>query len=582
MGQLERGISRRSLLSRMLALGGIGAAGLLTACQPQAPSAPSVSQPTTPPGAAKPAPTTAAGAPTVAPAAAAKPTTVAAGATTGQADSRPFVLLDGQDAVTLDPHSAPDVAYSYNLQRGPAEALLQYVVKPDGSVDVAPLLAKTWTVKDNQVFTLHLQEGVKFQDGTPFNSAAVKFNFDRIMALKLTPAGRLPKITSIDTPNDSTVVFTVDGQSTDFQYPLTQMLMISPKGIQDHAADDNGRKWADENIVGTGPYLIESRTKGSETVLTRNKDYWRGWDGNHLDKISVRVVKEPATQRLMLERGDAHLAKNIAFADIDALANAPGVVIEQSQQPGNLFLMLRFRGPLTDVNVRKAMAYAYDYDGLIKSTFRGKSDPPSGFLYSKHPFHDPSIPPMKQDMALAKDFLAKSAYPNGGFNLSVLILPAFGFYQPAEAQILQDNLKELKINLDIQPMSELATFYASVEDEQKGADMWAWSGSAQSPDHNFQARRQWHSKFKRPAGVNGGYSNPRVDAILEQDQKTADPEQRKTLWFELQKILLDDMPDLTLGTPFQFLTKRAELQNMPLNVFDLVPNYYNAWLKKSG
>src|SRR5207248_5105317 len=167
-------------------------------------------------------------APTVAPAAAAKPTAAAASAAGGQADSSPFVLLDGQDAVTLDPHSAPDVAYSYNLQRGPAEALLQYVLKPDGSVDVAPLLAKAWSAKDNQVFTLQLQEGVKFQDGTSFNSAAVKFNFDRIMALKLTPAGRLPKIANIETPNDTTVVFTLEGQSTDFQYPLTQMLMISP------------------------------------------------------------------------------------------------------------------------------------------------------------------------------------------------------------------------------------------------------------------------------------------------------------------------------------------------------------------
>lgn len=569
----------------MLAVGGAAAAGLLTACQAAAPSATTVNAPTSVPAAPKPtaaASPTVAAPPTAAPAAAAKPTSPAASADAGQADSRPFVLLDGQDAVTLDPHSAPDVAYSYNLQRGPAESLLQYIVKPDGDVDVEPLLAKSWSVKDNQVFTLELQEGIKFQDGTPFNSAAVKFNFDRIMALKLTPAGRLPKIARIETPSDSTVVFTVEGQSSDFQYPLTQMLMISPKGVQDHAGDDNGRKWADENIIGTGPYLIESRTKGSETILSKNKDYWRGWTGNHLDKISVKVVKEPATQRLMLERGDAHLAKNIAFADIDALANAPGVVIEQGQQPGNLFLMMRFRGPLADVNVRKAMAYAYDYDGLIKSTFRGKSDPPSGFLYSKHPFHDPSIPAMKQDIAMAKSFLAKSAYPNGSFNLSVLILPAFGFYQPAEAQILQDNLKELNINLDIQPMSELATFYGSIEDEQKGADMWAWSGAAQSPDHNFQARRQWHSQYKRPTGVNGGYSNPRVDALLEQDQKTANPEQRKTLWFELQKILLEDMPDLTLGTPFQFLTKRAELQNVPLNVFNLVPNYYTAWLKKSG
>jgi peptide/nickel transport system substrate-binding protein len=244
--------------------------------------------------------------------------------------------------------------------------------------------------------------------------------------------------------------------------------------------------------------------------------------------------------------------------------------------------MMRFRGPLADLNVRKAIALAYPYEGLVKSTFRDKADLPRGFLYSKHPYHDSSVQPSKQDMAQAKEFLAKSAFPNGGFELTILILPAFGFYQPAEAQLLQDSLKDLNIKVNIQPMAELATYYKSVEDEAAGADMWAWSGAAQTPDYNFQARRQYHSQFKRPAGVNGGYANPKVDALLEEDQKTVDPAKRKQLWADLQKIVNDELPALFIATPFQFLTRREELQGVSLNPFNLVPNYYNAWLKKKA
>src|SRR5919199_1080726 len=85
---LKRTYSRRAVLQRLLVAGGVAGAGLLAACQSAAPAAPAPAP--VPPG-------------------------------SGEADTRPFVLLDGQDAVTLDPHSAPDVAYSYNLQRGPAE-----------------------------------------------------------------------------------------------------------------------------------------------------------------------------------------------------------------------------------------------------------------------------------------------------------------------------------------------------------------------------------------------------------------------------------------------------------------------------
>lgn len=542
-------LNRRALIRRGLYLGGSVAIGssLLQAC-----------------------------APTQAPGAVASPTA----ASQIEVDTRPFILVDGQDAVTLDPASAPDVAYSHNLQRGPAEGLVQYVVKPGGAVDVGPLLAKSWKTDDNVAFTFELQQGVKFHDGTPFNGDAVKYNFDRIIKLNLTPAGRLPKISRIDVLGEQAVRFVLTGPSSDFLYPMTQMLMISPKGIQDHLADDVGRKWADDNAIGTGPYLIESRTKGTETVLTKNQDYWRGWSGNHLEKVIVRVVKEPATQKLLLERGDAHVAKNIAFTDIDALKTTARVVVENGQTPGTLHLMMRSRGPLRDVNVRKAMIHAYDYDGLIQSTFRSKADPPRGFLYSGHPFHDASVPPMKQDMTKAKDFLARSAYPNGGFSLTVLILPAFGFYQTAEAQILQDSLKQLNITVNIAPQSELATYYASVADEEKGADLWAWSGAAQTPDYNFQARRQYHSGFKRPAGVNGGYSNPRVDAILEEDMKTVDVARRRQLWLELQKILNDEVPAMFIATPHMFLTRRDELQGVPLNPYNLVPNYYEAWLIK--
>ncbi len=278
---------------------------------------------------------------------------------------------------------------------------------------------------------------MKFQDGTPFNAEAVKVNFERILEVKRVPAGRLPKIARIEAPGENTVRFTLEGPSTDFLFTMTQMLMVSPKAIRDHVADnDMGQKWAAENIVGTGAFLIESRSKGSEATLARNKDYWRGWQGNHIEKAIVKVVKEPPTRKLMLEKGEAHLAQSIPPTEIDSLKTTPGVVVESDQAPGAHTVIMRFRGPLNDANVRKAIAYSFDYDGFLKSAFRGQAVVAQGPLYTKHPFHDASIPPMKQDLAMAKELLARTEWPKGGFELSVMILPSFFAFHTAEAQLL--------------------------------------------------------------------------------------------------------------------------------------------------
>jgi ABC-type transport system substrate-binding protein len=309
--------------------------------------------------------------------------------------------------------------------------------------------------------------------------------------------------------------------------------------------------------------------------MERNPDYWRGWDGNHVDSVVVRVVKEPATRYLLMDRGEAHVAIGIGLTDIANLKNNPEVVVEEALAPGTGLGIFRFRGPLEDPNVRKAMVWAFDSEGFVNSAMRGLADPPQGMLQRSFRFFNPDMPVIKQDMEKAKEYISQSEYPDGGFTVSLMILPAFAAYHPAMAQIWQENLKELNITLDIKPMADLATYYASMEDNENGDDMWAWSGQAQTPDHNFQARRQWHSDYTRPRGVNGGYSNPELDALLEEDMQTLDTERRREIWNRVQEILVEDMPSIPFATNHMFWVRRSNVEGAPYNVYNLVPNYYD-------
>lgn len=555
-------LDRRGFIKGALVLGGTALITSIEACAPAGTLvAPPAAGTTVPPTGAPPS------VPTSAPA-----TAASAAKSGGQ-----FVIVDGNDATTLDPHASGDVSYTFSLLRGPFESLVQYGVKPDRSVEIQPLLAKEWNTQDAITWDFELNPNITFTDGTPLDAAAVKWNFDRITRLNLGPAGRLGPLKSVEALDKNMVRITLPGPNADFLNYVTMMLMVSPKSIQGHEqGGDLGKAWAADNLAaGTGPFLVKSRTKGSESILERNPDYWRGWSGNHIDSVDFRVVKEAATRYLLMDRGEAHVAINIALTDIENLAKNPDVVVEEAQAPGAQLGMYRFRGPLNDANVRKALVWAFDSEGFIKSALRGRADLPRGLLYTDFRFFNPDMPTIKQDLAKAKDYMKQSAYPNGGFDVSFMILPAFAAYQSAMAQIWQENLKELNVNLNIKPMTELATFYASMEDKEKGDDMWAWSGAAQTPDHNFQARRQWHSQYARPKGVNGGYNNPKVDALLEEDMRTLDTDRRKAIWYELQQILLDDMPSIPFAINHVFWVRRKNLEGAPYNVFSLVPNYYN-------
>ncbi len=537
--------------------------------------------PTTAPKPAEPtkAPASATVAPTVAPTKAAVEPTKAAGAVT-----RPLVVAVKTETVTLDPHQN-DYDYSQKAQHGAYESLLKYVVSA-GKVDVGPALASAYKTDDGKVWTLTLQKGVKFTDGTPFNAEAVKYNFDRIRGMKQAPAGRLPIITSVDVVDDLTVRFTLQNAYPVFSENLTKVLMVSPTAAKGHATTDDpwGNKWMFDNAVGTGPYKVDGWVKGQTVTMSKNPDYWGGWSGNHVEKIILRFVKEAATRRLLLETGDVDLAEGISFDDLDALSKVSGVVVQGYEQPSLVHMMLRLKGPLANVKVRQAIQLAFDYNGFIKGVLSGRAQFPQGPLPSPVWAFDKAIPAVKQDMAAAKKLMAEAGYATGGFSVVIATISPYGWFQPREAQILQANLKDLGITATIQDFPDAAAYYAAIGTADKGPDIYAWSfnNSFNDPEDNF--RRMYHSKmFPENGGINYiRYSNPKVDELIDKGLTLSKREERLPIYQELQRIIANDAVAVFAAQPTFYMTMRDTLKGYVWNPFAINNSYewYDLWLSK--
>jgi peptide/nickel transport system substrate-binding protein len=570
-------------------VGLLAGAGLLAACGPAAPAAPATAPTPAPTAAAASAAKPAAAAPTTAAPAATGPVGAPVGAAAGPAKpgpaaTRPFVMAAKLEAPTLDPNVSDGSYYRYP-QRAMYEPLVVNKVGADGKLTLSPLLAERWDVApDASSYTFYLRKGVKFTDGTGFNADSVKWTIDRMVTLKTSASGRLPALDSVTVVDPYTVRFNLTKPSAPFLSSMTTPLMMS---MDTGKKNEKGGDWAtaffDANPVGTGPYKMDQWVRGQQISMVRNPDYWGSWDGNHLDKVVIRVVKEAATQRQLLETGDADYADGIGFDDLDALSAAPGVVIQKATQAEILNIGIHTqRAPFDNVKVRQAIAYAFDYDSYIKGVLNNRARQPLGAVPYGIWALDTTIKPYTRDLQKAKQLMQESGVGTVTYKPRIGTISAFGWYQPRQAQILQQNLKEIGIDATIQDFADAATFTAQIQDKEKGLDFFFYESIAALDDPDFELRRLFHSASAGPGGRNGSwYQNAEFDGLLDRAVALVDRAERQPLYNQIQKKLMDDVPAIWPASLDAYVTRRDAVQNWAYDPFSLgVPPYYDLWLSK--
>ena len=210
------------------------------------------------------------------------------------AGEKVITIAQYADADRLDPQDTNDNA-SYSIEKPIIEGLLGFNEK----MEQIPQLAEKWDASpDARVYTFYLRKGVKFHDGTPFNAAAVKANFDRVR----NPANKLLRytlykvISQIDVLDESTVRFTLSE-------PFGAMLATFAHpagGINGPAAVQKYGKDYGKNPVGTGPYKFAEWVPNDHITLVKNPDYWDKANAAKVDKLIIKSVPEDGARLAML------------------------------------------------------------------------------------------------------------------------------------------------------------------------------------------------------------------------------------------------------------------------------------------
>jgi len=463
-------------------------------------------------------------------------------------------LIIGQfsDCVTADPH-VNNYSYSRALQVGPYEPLLDLTLSEGGTIEIVPWLAERYEISENgTVFTFNLRQGIEFTDGTPFNAEAVKYNLERIMALGYTPADDLECIKDIEKVDEYTVKVTLDTPFVPFIRYMTYPLIVSPTAAKDHEVDgDWGKSWLAIHTVGTGPYLLDEWKKGESWKLVKNDAYWGGWEGKHVDEVLALIIPEESTRMTMLCQGTLDIARVILAPNITKLSTLPETKVYEVRDTSQyMTVQMKVRGYLTDPRVRRAFLYVFPYEAFWTDVVGGHGRATNGPMSNTLFGWNSDLPMLHQDLDKARELLTEAGYPEGFKEpLTLYIISSFYPQHSDLVTLLQANLAELGIQLEIRDIPSAATYLSAIldPDRAQGPDLYMWShGSRTGSPARYLAL--FTSFNIPPNGSNGAfYQNPEYDALYKTAVATVDPVERAKLYGEMQKLLVEDPPQITIG-----------------------------------
>lgn len=266
------------------------------------------------------------------------------------------------------------------------------LIVQDPNGDYLPALASSWeSSEDGLTWTFNLRDDVTFQDGTPFNADAVKYNIERILAPETQSAqmaNDLGPITSVDVVDDYTVQINYDESWVTLLDAVRRMPIWSPTAAEEYGLSD-----FDKNLVGAGPFTLEEWAPNDRIVFKKWEDYG-GWNSiqNHdgpayLDGVTVTFIGEDAVLGSIVSTGDADIARELPSAYIEDYQDQEGFEFITGYQAGTgLQMVINVRNaPLNIPEVRQALLYGSDQAAANELLYDGTYLVSYGPLNVVHP-----------------------------------------------------------------------------------------------------------------------------------------------------------------------------------------------------
>ncbi len=477
-----------------------------------------------------------------------------------------FKINLGEAPTTLNPISSSD-GYATDVQQMVMEGLLYRNVD---TREWEPGLAKEWTIsKDGKTFEFTLRDGVKWHDGKPLTIQDVKFSFEAYSDPKDTykNAHHRPyyeNIKSAEITGPNKIKFTV---GTVYFNNFTQVagMPIVPMHLHKGASKEQ-LKVLNKTLIGTGPYMLKEFDRSKRVVLTANPNWW-GRTEKHLagmynfQTITMRFIKDATIAMRSLENGeidfhgmqpDEYVQKAVG----PKWGKAVHKVKTQSKAvSGYTFVGFNLTNPIfKSVKTREALVHLFDREKMIKKLLFDMSLPATGPLYQQSDYADPSVKPIPFDPKLALKKLNEDGWKDSDGDKILdkmidgkLVKLSFTILEPLPDYVkflttFQEDARKAGVDVQIKVV-EWNAFIKLLDERKFEALRLAWGGG----DLDWDPKQIWHSESIANQGSNFvGYSNPKVDKLIDDARLIMDKKERVTKLREVYRLIANDVPYIFL------------------------------------
>ncbi len=455
------------------------------------------------------------------------------------------VGFGGEDVANYDPHQRPQL-----FPRAISRQITDTLTDQDPETgEIVPWLAESWEISDDVTrFTFHLRDDVTFSDGTALDAAVVKANFDRIVEIGPLAfiAGSFFRGYAGSTVEDEhTVTVVFDEPNAQFlQATATQSLGILAAATLEKTPEEV----AAGDVIGSGPFVIDSYRPQSSLVLAAREDYawpsplYENRGRPYADRVEVSFVADPTTLAGSVASGQLDLAYILDPATVASLEGGQATVVSTPMPAISVPIVpLLHREVFAEQNIRRALSLATDRDAIVASVFQGAYEPATGVLTTTNPGYVDLADELQFDLDGANDLLDASSYASVGADgirvdasgrpLEITIQYTGAGSTETLLQLLQLQWRAAGIDLQLEPVADLSEYTIHTYP----FDITTWSQTRADPD----VLRIVYSSFYENQSFLFGHPDAELDTALGVLQTTVDADARLEASRQVQQLIIE-------------------------------------------
>jgi len=473
------------------------------------------------------------------------------------------------DPLTLDPATSGEMtSHSYILQ------LFSGLVRLDDNLEPAPDIAERWQVSDDgKTYTFYLRQDVRFHDGREVKAEDFKYSWQRacdpdtgsqtaatylgdIVGVKEVLAGKAKEISGVRVIDDYTLQVTIDAPKVYFLSKLTYPTAF----VVDRDDVQSGREWW-RHPNGTGPFRLSQWEENSLLVLVKNHLYY-----GEMAKVDFVAFHLWAGVPMNLyEMGEIDVA-GVSLAHIDKVTDKAGPFYQDLKVTPELsFFYLGFnttKPPFDDANIRRAFSQAIDKDNLVSLIFKDMMQPADGILPPGMPGYNQALSGLDFDIDRAKELIAASKYGDISQlpSITITTMGWGGLISSGLEAIIYEWRQNLGVEVKVRQL-EPERFLYHLKQEKDEMFYMGWVADYPHPQDFLEIL------FRSDVDNNHGeYSNPEVDALLEQAGLEQDNELSLALYQQAEQKLVEDAACLPLWFGQNYVLVRPYVKGYDLDL----------------